>query len=99
VATVMDKGRRPGGRLATRILNGGAPAGHDAQFFTVRGELFNARVGGWVADGMILESCRGFTCADGHPRYTVDGVMARLAARMAGVWTSDSPFAWRPCGR
>ena len=54
----MDKGRRPGGRLATRTLNGGAPAGHGAQFFTVRSDGFKARVGGWLADGTILESCR-----------------------------------------
>jgi phytoene dehydrogenase-like protein len=33
---VVDKGRHPGGRLATRELSGGARADHGAQFFTVR---------------------------------------------------------------
>ena len=36
---VMDKGRSPGGRMATR-RDGDARFDHGAQFFTVRDELF-----------------------------------------------------------
>jgi len=80
---VVDKGRRPGGRLATADLADGARADHGAQFLTVRSAPLAADVGGWVADGAVHEWCRGFGEADGHPRYAGTGGMARLAARMA----------------
>ena len=81
--SVLDKGRRPGGRLATRHLASGARADHGAQFFTARSDLFKASIAGWLADGTVIEWCRGFTSADGHARYTSPGGMSRFAARMA----------------
>jgi hypothetical protein len=81
--TVLDKGRRPGGRLATRELGGGARADHGAQFFTVRHQAFADLVAGWVAEGTVWEWCRGFGADDGHPRYAALGGMAALAAHMA----------------
>ena len=80
--TVLDKGRRPGGRMATRQLDGGASADHGAQFFTVRTEEFAAVVAGWLADGTVREWCRGFSSDDGHPRFAAAHGMAELAARM-----------------
>ncbi len=80
--TVLDKGRRPGGRLATRPMSGGACADYGAQFFTVRSESFSAVVEGWVAGGVVHEWCRGFSSEDGHPRFAVVNGMAALAARM-----------------
>ena len=68
VVSVLDKGRRPGGRLATRILDGGALAGPGTQFFTVRSALFRARVAGWLADGTVLEWCRGFSSLAANSR-------------------------------
>lgn len=82
VVTVLDKGRRAGGRMATRALAGGASADHGAQFFTVRSEAFSVVVARWLADGTVREWCRGFPSDDGHPRYVVADGMAQLAARM-----------------
>ena len=81
--TVLDKGRRPGGRMATKELSGGACADHGAQFFTVRSEAFSAVVEQWVADGTVHEWCRGFSSDDGHPRVAVANGMAELAAHMS----------------
>ena len=47
---VLDKGRRPGGRMATAELSEGARADHGAQFFTVRSPVFAALVERWVAE-------------------------------------------------
>jgi len=44
VVSVLDKGRRAGGRMATRQLAGGAFADYGAQFFTVRSEAFSVVV-------------------------------------------------------
>ena len=49
---VLDKGRSPGGRLATRRI-GEATLDHGAQFFTVRSDAFAARVDRWEADGSV----------------------------------------------
>jgi predicted NAD/FAD-dependent oxidoreductase len=76
--TVMDKGRRPGGRLATRDLGGGARADHGAQFFTVRSDEFATAVDEWIGVGLVREWCRGFARPDGHPRYACAGGMAEL---------------------
>ncbi len=81
--TVLDKGRRAGGRLATKLLAGGARADHGAQFFTVRDERLAGAVARWCADGDVHEWCRGFSSTDGHPRYCARGGMAELGARMA----------------
>ena len=80
--TVLDKGRRAGGRMATRQLTGGATADYGAQFFTARSESFSRAVAQWLDDGMVREWCRGFPSDDGHPRYVVADGMAHLAARM-----------------
>lgn len=80
---VLDKGRRPGGRMATDDLAGGARADKGAQFFTVRSSGLADAVDRWVADGLVHEWCRGFGAEDGHPRFVVTGGMARLPARMA----------------
>ena len=81
--TVVDKGRRPGGRMATAGLAGGARADHGAQFFTVRSADLAADLGPWLADGTVREWCRGFGADDGHPRYVVGGGMATVPARLA----------------
>jgi predicted NAD/FAD-dependent oxidoreductase len=96
---LFDKGRSPGGRLATRRI-GGATVDHGAQFFTVRSEAFAARVHEWQLTGLVVEWCRGFGPApDGYPRYRVTGGMNALAkelARPLDVRTSSRVFALRP---
>ena len=80
---VFDKGRSPGGRMATRRI-GGATLDHGAQFFTVRTSELQRRVDGWLADGLVFEWTRGFTePPDGYPRYATRRGMNALAKRLA----------------
>jgi len=96
---LFDKGRSPGGRLATRRI-AGAVLDHGAQFFTVRSDAFEALVGAWRAEGLVREWCRGFGHPpDGHPRYMVEGGMNALAKHLAAdldVRTETLVFAVRP---
>ena len=92
---MFDKGRSPGGRLATRRI-GGATLDHGAQFFTVRSDAFAAQVAPHLASGLVFEWCRGFSGDDGYPRYAVRGGMNALAKAMAApldVRTSSLVFA------
>lgn len=82
VVSVLDRGRRAGGRMATRQLTGGASADYGAQFFTVRSEAFSVVVARWVEVGAVRQWCRGFPRDDGRPRYVAAHGMGRLAARM-----------------
>jgi renalase len=72
--TVLERGPRVGGRMATRRVAGGT-FDHGAQFFTVRGNRFSDLVEGWLDAGAATEWSRGFADADGrlnedgHPRY------------------------------
>lgn len=98
VVQVIDEGAEPGGRLATRHLDG-ARLDHGAQFFTIRNDAFAAMVDRWRAEGCPITTwCRGFaqapavTCRpnlarpgdDGHPRYVVTGGIQGLARHLAG---------------
>lgn len=51
---VVDKGRAPGGRMATRRI-GGARFDHGAQHFSVRSARFRALVDGLMGDGVVRE--------------------------------------------
>jgi predicted NAD/FAD-dependent oxidoreductase len=79
---LLDKGRSPGGRLATRRIGPGT-LDHGAQFFTVRSDEFGSQVERWVDGGLVTEWCRGFAVDDGHPRYMVAGGMNALAKHLA----------------
>lgn len=81
--TVFDKGRSPGGRLATRRI-GDAVLDHGAQFFTVRGAPLAAQVADWQARGVVTAWCNGFDDElDGHPRYIATAGMTSLAKDLA----------------
>ena len=83
---VFDKGRSPGGRLATRRIGGGR-FDHGAQFFTVRSDEFAAHVARWQDAGLVYEWSRGFGVVDGHPRFAVRGGMNALAKHIAAGLT------------
>ncbi|MEZ4517060.1 MAG: FAD-dependent oxidoreductase [Chloroflexota bacterium] len=76
---VVEKGRLPGGRLATLAVGEGrADAG--AQFFTVRTDEFAEVVDSWRREGLVFEWSRGWsdgslaeTVPDGYPRYAAIG--------------------------
>lgn len=96
---VLDKGRSVGGRLATRRM-GGATLDHGAQFFTVRGDDFQAQVDDWVARDLATVWCHGFSEPfDGYPRYCGTRGMNALAKDLAtglDCRTSQLVFACRP---
>jgi renalase len=50
--TVFDKGRGPGGRMATRRVED-FRFDHGAQYFTARDQRFRDRVDAWVHDGVV----------------------------------------------
>lgn len=79
---VIDKGRSPGGRMATR-RDGDARFDHGAQFFTVRDALFLQQVDRWVSHGFVHEWCRGFDTTDGYPRYVATNGMNSLVKDLA----------------
>jgi len=83
---VVDKGRSPGGRLATRRIDD-ATLDHGAQFFTVRDSLFESHVLEWIASGVVTEWCRGFDTTaqnnDGYPRYRGVHGMTDIAKHLA----------------
>jgi renalase len=87
---VIDKGRSPGGRLATRRMPGAngmvARLDHGAQFFTVRSPDFAELVHEWRRAGIITEWCRGFSSeGDGHPRYCAEAGMNTIAKYLAST--------------
>lgn len=52
--TVFDKARGPGGRMASRRVDGGS-FDHGAQFFRAWDPAFQAAVTGWRAEGVVAE--------------------------------------------
>ncbi len=95
---VVDKGRSPGGRLATRRI-GDATLDHGAQFFTVRTSTFRRRVDDWIDRGLVTIWSHGFVSDDGHPRYVATNGMNSLAKDLAvglDVRCSTMAFGVRP---
>ena len=95
---VVDKGRSPGGRLATRRI-GNATLDHGAQFFTVRTPAFRHRVDGWIDRGLVSIWSNGFESDDGHPRFVAKSGMNSLAKNLAkdlDVRCSTMAFTIRP---
>jgi renalase len=88
-ATVLDKGRSVGGRLATRRIGSGL-ADHGAQFFTVRSDVFKKQVDEWIDQNLVFEWSRGFSDGslmevsfDGHKRYATYGGMNAITKQLA----------------
>lgn len=95
---VVDKGRSPGGRLATRRI-GDATLDHGAQFFTVRSPAFRRQVDDWTDRGLVTIWSHGFDSDDGHPRHVAAGGMNSLAKDLAtdlDVRCSTMAFTIRP---
>lgn len=92
---IVDKGRSPGGRMATRRV-GGAVLDHGAQFFTVRTPAFQHQVDDWLERGLIRVWNQGFGLEeDGHPRYAAVRGMNSLAKDLAsGLDVSCSTMAF-----
>jgi renalase len=86
--TVVDKGFRPGGRLATRRV-GAATFDTGAQFLTVGDARVAAHLDDWLAAGAATEWFRGSpdhpgSTDGGRPRYRGVPTMRALAEHLAG---------------
>lgn len=69
--TVLDKGRRAGGRMATRVSRRGPVFDHGAQYLTAKSVTFNQQVHRWIDarvaaawNGRIVDLQEGQTPAD-----------------------------------
>ncbi len=82
-AVLIDKGKRVGGRMATRRI-GAATFDHGAQFITARDSRFGEVLENARTAGAALEWCRGFKAeADGHARWRGTPGMSSLAKHLA----------------
>ena len=79
---VVDKGRSPGGRMATRRI-GAATFDHGAQFFTVRTPAFARRVDDWIERGLVTVWNHGFDARRRLPPLRRTGGMTSLAKDLA----------------
>ncbi|MEM1107946.1 MAG: FAD-dependent oxidoreductase [Planctomycetota bacterium] len=52
---VLDKGRRPGGRMSTRVSRSGPTFDHGAQYLTARSVTFQQALQGWIDAGVAAE--------------------------------------------
>lgn len=86
--TVLDKGFVPGGRLASRNVDG-ATFDTGAQFLTAKSDRFRADVDRWQAAGVLRTWFHGSpdldapADPDGYPRFRGAPTMRRLAQHLA----------------
>jgi predicted NAD/FAD-dependent oxidoreductase len=95
---VLDKGRAPGGRLATRRVEG-AVFDHGAQFFTARDGRLETLVAAWREAGAVRQwfegawrGARGMSSLARHLAEGLDvrtGVTVRAVARSGGGYVVD----------
>jgi predicted NAD/FAD-dependent oxidoreductase len=76
--TLLDKGRGPGGRMATRH-SGEACFDYGAQFFTVRDARFQVEVDRWMANGWATPWFE----EGGHIRYRGVGGLRGITRNLA----------------
>lgn len=87
---VFDKGRRPGGRTASRQRPERPGHDHGAQYFTARSEAFRSRLEGWLEASVVAEwdarvgsLGEGVASeAGGGPRYVGVGSMRAMVEAM-----------------
>ncbi|MCW5962888.1 MAG: FAD-dependent oxidoreductase [Bryobacterales bacterium] len=80
--TVLDKGSRPGGRMATRPIDGHL-ADYGAQYLESRSQEFRLQLRDWQAEGLARLWGFGFEGEaepSGLARYLVEGGMNRMPA-------------------
>jgi renalase len=90
--TVVDKGRGPGGRLATRRM-GPLRFDHGAQYFSALSPRFRQAVDEWLAQGVVQHwfevngdpRYRGSHGMTAVARHLAAGLDVRLSTRIAGL--------------
>lgn len=85
---VLDKGLAPGGRVATRTVDGRS-FDHGAQFLTAKSDRFRAHVDAWCQGGVARSWFHGSPDADrpddpdGHPRFRGAPTMRSIPEHLA----------------
>ena len=103
---LFDKGRRPGGRMSTRVMaTPGGPAGFDygAQYMSARDPAFCARVARWEAGGVAARwPAAGDDALVGTPGMSAP--VADMASRRDISWSAhvtglaEEADGWRVSG-
>ncbi len=95
--TVFDKGRRPGGRIATRRLDGSS-FNHGAQYATAKGPGFQALLAQLQQAGSVApwpEASRGAVAWVGVPGMSaVTGAMAERITGAGGEILTERHVSW-----
>lgn len=81
-ATILDKARGVGGRMATRRLLNGV-FDHGAQYFTARDERFRAWVETWLGEEVAQIWSEDFRNQAGEARYIGTGGMTQIPKKLA----------------
>jgi predicted NAD/FAD-dependent oxidoreductase len=83
-SVILDKGRAPGGRMATRTV-GEARFDHGAQHFGARSSLFRAEVEAWTEQALVREWFRAGSRVrpGGEPRFVGIAGMRRIPEALA----------------
>jgi renalase len=79
---VFDKGRKVGGRMATR-QQAGRQLDHGAQFFTAESEAFRQAVAGWLSVGVVAEWNPLASALSPRTRYVGRGMNRALPEYLA----------------
>ena len=89
MVTLFDKGRRPSGRMSTRVGDGWQ-CDHGAQYFTARDPQFRAEVARWEAAGVAVRwnAEVGNVAADGSLGS------AEATERFVGLPRMTAPVTW-----
>ncbi len=91
LATIFDKGRRPSGRLASRVIDVGGVAhsfDYGAQYMTARAPAFTERMRAWEAAGVAAPwPPAGPDAWVGTP--SMDAPLAEMAGRLGVRWTAQ----------
>lgn len=84
---IFDKGRAPGGRVATRRIDGGGSFDHGAAYFTAREPGFAAVVAGLGADVALWDRDRyvGMPRMSAMPRAMAKGLDAASSTRITQI--------------
>jgi len=104
--SMFDKGRGPGGRMATRRMEIGDQTlrfDHGAQYFTARDPRFSARVGHWEEAGMVArwpnaspEAWVGTPGMNAPIRAMAQALPVQFGMRVEGI--SSTQAGWHLAG-
>jgi renalase len=91
--TVFDKGRAPGGRMATRHIDG-YQFDHGAQYFSVRDPRFQRDVDTWQLAGLVAE-WNGRVCALEHGIVSASDKVSKRYVGVPGMSAIAQHLAMR----